>query len=1337
MLLPFVFLLSFSANLYSQGTTPVLYPPSYCDEEPNVSLLENYWNSREVMTSQFMANNSLDENGNLIDDGIGVFDPATNAYTHAGNGLPARRLEMRFNGTGNDNNLLVYADTPIQLGMWIANLAMEYKLLGDNGQEELQQKTANELFLALQAYRRLDLTAQKLFELHVEAAGWPIGTYPNACPDYLSGYTGWFLRDDVPSSHQDNFTNPAPDWQVGGIKSDFLEPGDPVVNYFFDNLPSIDQVTGLLFGLSFVEKFIPNSVTASVNGETYNLRQMAIDIACGLVGRIIDSPFHNIRRPSPEHCICPEVYSIVCDVPRGEDASSFLYGMIQAANKIGCNFDDENELLWEAAVVGILDVAPTTGIGDNPDNVRMMLSLMAAAGGDPLWVNPYKPSSTFIMQDYAYTVLFEDDGPFGPNPPAPPSLTGNTANIMESILCEYNCPGPCNIAEAYANSLSDSDPTNDFGPSFTCNQSTTIWCRDKWIRPGCGDQNYTNKFSPLSYMIAFNLYQLSGNSSNPNYYNPFDYELNANIESSNYDNIVTIDGPNDICSSALNTLEISEPDGSCWQWSSSANVEIVAINGRQIEIKGLYENEDGWIEATEICGEFDGECATPRTVRKNLKILDLCTFLCLRDGDIHVTTDMVIDTDIGLRAADIYVHSGAELRITATVKFNKDRGIIVERGGKLHLDGGTLTRCDAPFILDPASPYKGIQVDEWRGIYVEGNPAQPDQSGQVIVTNGRIEWARNAISTSKLGEHSNADYWGGQVHCTGSIFYNNHRSAEFMKYDAGGNGSFTGCNFINDYDDAGSTGVTIWASDGIVFDNCRFIGMELSGIRIWDAACTITNSEFNENGRGVESFATSPSPTGSEMYITDNCRFNDNFYHVYASSDQLFKNLIITGNTFNQGRWDAIVLAGPNSTTISENSFNDVVYGITCGETTNGFNDIYCNAFNQLSVSDAVGITASGDNSRTRITRNVYETGWMDHLLVFDANITPAAIHPMQEVGGAPADNCFTDLHDNHFVTLDPTISFDYYIPTTNPSNCQIPRLGTGSNNFSTVQATDPVTFDCPNFFTDCPPSSVNDFIAAKQLHQNLVGQLDLDPGNAILKKQTLAAEEEKEKILSCIIKNALNSGIITDAETALLSDGSTSAMKRLFGLKLQTNDYDGATSLLSHPVLNGLDNINNQNFVRVQQINLQRLNSGAADFHLSADQELFLEDLADSPSESSNYAKGLLSLLKERAFVFEHILPDLGGDQPNLMIPENNDPTLSVFPNPSSGMVSVSLPKYFDEEVRISIFSLSGVTVGEFIFKEGKNLEIDARSYPEGVYVIKVIAADELIGQKKIVLTK
>ncbi|MBK7270907.1 MAG: hypothetical protein IPI07_15825 [Flavobacteriales bacterium] len=121
-----------------------------------------------------------------------------------------------------------------------------------------------------------------------------------------------------------------------------------------------------------------------------------------------------------------------------------------------------------------------------------------------------------------------------------------------------------------------------------------------------------------------------------------------------------------------------------------------------------------------------------------------------RSGDMVIGTDTPFNTDMAV-TSDIRVTNGAVLTITSTVEMGPHRGIIVEPGAKLVVDGGTLTsRC----------------FGFWRGIEVHGNSlehqypyTQPGHQGMVEVKGGAvIEHAREGV---RLWDPGNYGSWAG------------------------------------------------------------------------------------------------------------------------------------------------------------------------------------------------------------------------------------------------------------------------------------------------------------------------------------------------------------------------------------------------------------------------------------------------------------------------------------------------------------------------------------------------------------------------------------------------
>ncbi len=262
--------------------------PALAQEHPCADALFRYWEYRDRLLKHFIQ---IDYWGN----GIGVWDDDNKRYTKAGYSLPATQLfvlpsacnywEYKYGCYSPENfwpdcnrpNVLNFGDSPITLGYYMALLATEYELLSRNGQHEQKEKTLREIWLSLQAYRRLDMTANRFYDKWIELNRPECRVNQNvgACGDVFTvprfdGYSGFFLRDDVPHFFRNLFNANADGdkgWEVGGIVSAYACTQDDLIEYFFpgngkagNNYLSQDNMIGVLFGLAFIKRYVPETV---------------------------------------------------------------------------------------------------------------------------------------------------------------------------------------------------------------------------------------------------------------------------------------------------------------------------------------------------------------------------------------------------------------------------------------------------------------------------------------------------------------------------------------------------------------------------------------------------------------------------------------------------------------------------------------------------------------------------------------------------------------------------------------------------------------------------------------------------------------------------------------------------------------------------------------------------------------------------------------------------------------------------------------------------------------------------------------------------------------------
>jgi hypothetical protein len=113
---------------------------------------------------------------------------------------------------------------------------------------------------------------------------------------------------------------------------------------------------------------------------------------------------------------------------------------------------------------------------------------------------------------------------------------------------------------------------------------------------------------------------------------------------------------------------------------------------------------------------------------------------------------------------------------------------------------------------------------------------------------------------------------------------------------------------------------------------------------------------------------------------------------------------------------------------------------------------------------------------------------------------------------------------------------------------------------------------------------------------------------------------------------------------------------------------------------------------------------------------------------------------------VVSYKLKDLSGNEAAptkryiLVLPANNldevmnlDRFMSVYPNPSNGLVNLRLVSPNVDDVQVSVFDILGKLVQQKKI-EGNNLqanELDLTGQPKGFYLLKVQAGDKVFARK------
>ena len=602
-----VFLLAFFCLLNWGEVFPQCSKTSPSELSPE--FLYRYWQIRERFDKHFIKTD-LDEDGNLLSDGIGTWDNANNSYTKAGYSLPAVQLKLatrdpvvgtnvhspedfgtilNIEGEVGTPNVMVFgADVTYTTGMYIAMLVSEYELLRRNNLNIEKQKTLNELFLALQAVRRLDMTANRLAnKLCTSCEGGGISS-----PDF-SGYSGFLIRDDIPGGfHNEIDDDEGPDhWRVGGIKSQFGTEDfqtSILCNFrdeeYKNRIAGQDQIVSLLFGLSFVKKFIPENTVISYNNTNYDLLSMAQNIAFGMVNRINGNGLRRIMYPA---CQGEDEGPALTNQHGGDVITSF-HGMkkvldfIMPGNPISAENNALDFLAWQGA---IYDNVIGPGITATNDNTRMFIELMTSGDTNYGFYSKLKAKRSGglnLMQHFAWGILHDNE------------ISTGDKNDMRSILCRNGCDGPCH-------------KTTYIGPDFDCsNLRENGWSSGErwkhsyeviWTGPLHGGM----KTSGYDYMLGYNLYHLIATPNEP-YFNPRKL-VEQDVHEDVVDHIV---GSDYICFGTIEDFILPDIPNLSYEnitWRVSDNLNISNNSDPTSDEIGVYhtfgdQEGDAWIRVS-------------------------------------------------------------------------------------------------------------------------------------------------------------------------------------------------------------------------------------------------------------------------------------------------------------------------------------------------------------------------------------------------------------------------------------------------------------------------------------------------------------------------------------------------------------------------------------------------------------------------------------------------------------------------------------------------------------------------------------------------------------------
>lgn len=713
----------------------------------------------------------------------------------------------------------------------------------------------------------------------------------------------------------------------------------------------------------------------------------------------------------------------------------------------------------------------------------------------------------------------------------------------------------------------------------------------------------------------------------------------------------------------------------------------------------------------------------------------------------------------------VTVSNGATLTIVDSVRFEPNVGIIVNPGGKLIIDGATLT----------AACSDGL----WQGIVVLGNendPQLPNLQGTVELRNGAvIEHAVCAVSAGPILHSIIGEDGGGIIQADSVIFRNNLQAIHYRSYEyqsapgviADNVGKFARCVFTVDASNRFAVNgqtfknhVKLWEVRGITFEGSLFennvynpgmLSQEIFGIHTMDAGFKVINycdpkpagpyidcacsspinipSAFQNLATGIQSDMTSyPRPV-----FIDQSQFQNLSTGVRMNAQTNYRLTRCDLHVDSHG----LISSASSGYRIEENNFssstNNAV-GIFMDNSGGAENRIYNNRFDNLNK----GISVSGINSSVsniaglQFICNYFERNKYDIHILSRATVR---LHQGRPDG---ADNTFIATNTSSIFSggsqaityyHSPNRNFIPYNPTSN-----ITVVGTAPPNLCAS------TFCLPDDAKSSPKAELDSLEQYKMMqdqYDRLLAALDKNPEllseililsdamremsdhaiNRILHNNILYLDALKSwfEIVRTPVANYSLAEVYASERKYEQADALLKAMPEMFQFgKVEMEEHD-----------NYLKFFNLKKTITLKERNWSKL----------TDEEIKeLENIAQATcGRSATMAQGVLCFFYDNCKEYEECNPKeienpkiAEAEEETVLANERNE--LTIRPNPTTGELQIQGFKdsKIQKAVLYDLFRRQVFETTETTF--------NISHLPKGVYIIRVYLENEEVVTRKIV---
>lgn len=678
---------------------------------------------------------------------------------------------------------------------------------------------------------------------------------------------------------------------------------------------------------------------------------------------------------------------------------------------------------------------------------------------------------------------------------------------------------------------------------------------------------------------------------------------------------------------------------------------------------------------------------------------DYITFCEDKPGDLVIYTGQNITWDrVKFVYQNVVVQPGATLTIKCDVRMATDKMIYVERSGRLNIDGAYITNM--------------CKFDAWTGIVMEGNGSfaqpslndvlLPDKAAIVHTYNlAIIEGAGTAISTTASRRTwPNNDYWGGKIVSEYTIFKNNHRAIEFMKYTLGETSTFDHCEFYEDDNQPSlSHGITIWACNGLTITESRFHNMDEFGIYGIDYSLKVhSNSSFTYLGtNAIESSESAPFQSYAEIGNTNTGQNTFNQISnacVYSTSQTGSEGLKVANNSMSNCN-TGVDINNLAYYEVFSNAFDHMNIGTRVFKTQSANNFIRCNSFfNDMQAGiNIVGKNGSSGNGVSYLYNQFYSPAYDIAYTKYSNEYASG-----KEIIGSsllPANNCFSPVPINISAPISQALHFSYFYSLQYP--CYNPHGSLsdgGSNNYHEfVTGNGPVNVMCG---TSGPAFSED---IAQRSEDN-------------------SSMEHNENDIYSRVLDLYHRNDIAGIEQLLRTSATMTDQWLLYGVYFKKGMYSEAANWISSrtPI-----NEDDAAFSDIQKVNLSFMSKGLNGVTIS--DSLRLEQYAaDETLLSSAYAIGLLKILYSRIFApkMNHI--DIERQNAESYFAEGSQ--FGIAPNPTNGVVKIY--NLNGNNATYRLISNSGLELFNGLIGSTEEIKgVDISTLPSGIYFFQLIQAN------------